>query len=191
MNIGSLANLGSKISNVVNPLTAPHLLEATKPHVDLFLKIETIPGEAQDSKHKDEIDILSFSFGVSNSGTHHKGGGGGAGESLHEDFHFTHHFDKASPLLFGACADGTHIKKAVLTCRKAGGGQQDFLKLTMEDLLITEVDLPGKFDDHGRVIAAVSINFAKYNIEYNTQDEKGATKKAAAYARDIAKKLKS
>lgn len=88
---------------------------------DCFLKIDGIDGESQDDRHAKEIDVLSFSWGESNTGGVAHGGGGGAGKVSMQDFHFTMKLNKASPLLARACATGQHIKSAVLTCRKAGG----------------------------------------------------------------------
>src|SRR3981189_3517926 len=102
--------------------------------VDYFLKIEGIPGESADSKHKDEIDLESWSWGVTQGGTMAYGGGGGAGKASFNDFHFTMKVNKSTPKLMLACANGEHIKKAVLTCRKAGKDQQEFLKYTFTDL---------------------------------------------------------
>jgi type VI secretion system secreted protein Hcp len=105
--------------------------------VDYFLKIDTIEGESQDSKHKGEIDIDSWSWGATQTGAHAAGGGGGAGKVAMQDFHFTMKVNKASPKLMLACANGQHIPKAVLTCRKAGKEQQEYMKVTMSDLLVS------------------------------------------------------
>src|SRR2546430_3152894 len=105
--------------------------------VDFFLKIEGVDGESTDDKHKGEIDIESFSWGVSQSGSHGAGGGGGAGKASFQDLHFHTHVDKSSPKLFLACATGEHFKKAVLTCRKARQEQQEYMKITMSDCLVS------------------------------------------------------
>ena len=102
--------------------------------VDYFLKIDGIQGESRDDRHKDEIDIESFSWGETQSGTFAVGGGGGAGKVSMQDFHFTMPVNKASPALFLACAQGDHIKNAILTCRKAGRDQREFMKVTMNDV---------------------------------------------------------
>ncbi len=91
--------------------------------VDYFLKIDGVEGESQDAKHKNEIQVLSFSFGESQAGTMAFGGGGGAGKVQMQDFHFMMNVNKASPKLFLKCATGEHIKNAVLTARKAGKDQ--------------------------------------------------------------------
>ena len=108
---------------------------------DIFAKIGDIKGESADSKHKGEIDILSFSWGVTNSGSIGAGGGGGAGKATFHDLSFTHSIDKASPLLLKACATGEHIKEATITQRKAGKGQQEYLIIKMNDIIITGVSL--------------------------------------------------
>src|SRR5580765_2343602 len=111
--------------------------------VDYFLKIDGIQGESKAGKHKDEIDIESFSWGETQSGTFAIGGGGGSGKVSMQDFHFTMPVNKASPALFLACAQGDHIKNAILTCRKAGRDQQEFLKVTMNDVLVSSFQIGG------------------------------------------------
>ena len=103
---------------------------------DIFAKLGDIKGESLDSKHKDEVEVLSWSWGVTQSGTP-QGGGGGAGKANFNDFNFTHFVDKASPVLMRACATGEHIKEATITVRKAGKGQQEFLIIKMNDIIVT------------------------------------------------------
>ena len=107
--------------------------------VDIFAKIGTIKGESLDARHKDEIEVLSWAWGVSQSGSLAHGGGGGAGKASFQDFSFTHHVDKASPLLMKACATGEHIKEATVIVRRAGKGQQEYLVIKMTDVLVTSV----------------------------------------------------
>ena len=91
--------------------------------LSIFARIGTIKGESHDARHKDEIDVLSWSWGVSQSGTVGHGGGGGTSKASFRDLTFTHHVDKASPLLMKACATGQHVRDATITVRKAGQGQ--------------------------------------------------------------------
>jgi type VI secretion system secreted protein Hcp len=86
---------------------------------DIFAKLGDIKGESQDSKHKDEVEVLSWSWGVSRSDAGSSTGGAGSGKASFHDFNFTHHVDKASPNLLRACATGEHIKEATITARKA------------------------------------------------------------------------
>ena len=105
---------------------------------NIFAKIGDIKGESLDDKHKDEVEVLSWSWGVTQSGSIRTGGGGGEGKATFNDFNFTHHVDKASPNLMRACATGEHIKEATITARKAGKGQQEFLIIKMNDVIITD-----------------------------------------------------
>ncbi len=148
--------------------------------VDYFLKIEGIDGESHDDKHKNEIDVLSWSWGETQSGTHGGGGGGGAGKVSMQDFHFTMGASKASPKLFLACATGQHIPKAKLTCRKAGGKQEEFLTISFSDLLISSYQTGGS---QGDVVPTeqVSFNYSKIEWEYKPQ-EKGGTLGSAVKA---------
>jgi type VI secretion system secreted protein Hcp len=128
--------------------------------IDIFAKIGDIKGESLDSKHKDEIEVLSFSWGVTNTGSHDSGGGGGAGKA------------KASPKLLEACATGEHLKEATITHRKAGKGQQEFLVVKLNDILITGVAHAG--DEKGPASETVSLSFAKVDFEYRPQKPDGS-----------------
>ena len=138
--------------------------------VDYFLKIDGIPGESQDKTHKNEIQLNSFSWGANNTGTSASGGGAGAGRVKFEDFSITKTVDSASPKLMLACANGEHIKNAILTCRKAGKEQQEYLKYTFTDLLVSKFFLGGT-----EVMPAeeVSINYSKIEMEYKAQKADG------------------
>ena len=141
--------------------------------VDYFLKIDGIEGEAPDAKHKNEIHLDSFSWGESNAGSMAHGGGGGAGKVSMQDIHYTCKLGKQSPKLALACADGEHIKKAVLTARKAGKEQHDYYVVTVTDLLISSYQIGG----HGgevTIVENVSLNFAKIEWDYKEQKIDGS-----------------
>ena len=141
--------------------------------VDYFLKIDGIDGESPDSKHAGDIDLESFSWGATQTGAHSFGGGGGAGTVSMQDFHFVMKNNKASPKLFLACAEGEHIKKAVLVCRKAGKEQQEFLKVTMSDLLVSSFQTGGSAHGDEVPVDQVSLNFSKIEWEYKEQKSDG------------------
>jgi type VI secretion system secreted protein Hcp len=141
--------------------------------VDYFLKIDGAPGESMDAKHKDEIQVKSFSFGEQQSGTFAFGGGGGAGKVQMNDFHFMMNVNKASPLLFLKCANGEHIKSAILTARKAGKDQQDYLKVTFTDCLVSNFQTNGDGDANNLPNESISLNFAAIDIEYKIQNADG------------------
>jgi len=142
--------------------------------VDYFLKIEGVDSESTDDKHKGEIDCMSFSWGQTNAGTAGHGAGAGAGKVLPQDFTFTKKMDKASPLLMIGCATGQHFKSAILTARKAGGGQQEYLKITMSDLMVTSYQTGGSAEGDPVPIDQISMNFAKLEMIYKEQKPDGS-----------------
>lgn len=142
--------------------------------VDYFLKIGDIKGESHDKKHKDEIDVLSWSWGASQGGTMAFGGGGGSGKVVMQDFHFTMNVNKSTPQLIYHCSSGKHIPQAVLTCRKAGTEQQEFLKYTFWDLLISSYQTGGTGQGNVVPIEQVSFNYTKMQCEYAHQKPDGS-----------------
>src|ERR1700712_938232 len=113
----------------------------------MFLKLEGITGESKDSVHKGEIDVLAWSWGMSNAGTAHVGGGAGAGKVSVQDLTFTKDVDKGTTVLSLACCNGKHFKQAMLTVRKAGENPLEYLKIKMENLLISSVSSGGSHGD--------------------------------------------
>jgi type VI secretion system secreted protein Hcp len=142
--------------------------------VDMFLKIDGVKGEAQDSKHKDEVDVLAWSWGVSNSGSMHVGGGGGSGKANVQDLSFTKYVDKATPTLMLFSCNGTHIKEATLVVRKAGGDSPvEYLTIKMSDILVSSVSTGGS-GGSDRLTENVTFNFSKVALDYVPQNAKGA-----------------
>jgi type VI secretion system secreted protein Hcp len=141
--------------------------------VDYYLKIEGVEGESTDSKHKNEIDVESWSWGATQSGTSAAGGGGGAGKVSMQDFHFVMRVNKASPKLMLACATGDHLKAATLVCRKAGGDQQEYMKIVMSDLIVSSYQTGGSAGDIVPV-DQISLNFSKIEYEYKPQKADGS-----------------
>jgi len=142
---------------------------------DIFAKIGDIKGETQDDKHKDEIDVMSYSWGLSQTGTFAFGGGGGTGKAQFNDFNFTTNVSKASPMLFLACASGEHIKEATISVRKAGdntGSKEDYLILKMTDVMISSYQTGGS-SGADRPTESVSMAYAKVEISYKPQNADG------------------
>lgn len=140
--------------------------------VDYFLKLDGIKGESHDHKHKDEIDLISWSWGETQEGSHAFGGGGGAGKVSMQDFHFVMNANLASPKLLLACANGEHIKEATLVCRKAGKEQQEYLKIKMNDLLVSSFQTGGH---SGSDVPQdqISLNYSKIEYSYAKQKPDG------------------
>ena len=137
----------------------------------MFLQIDGVEGESLDSKHKGEIDIESFSWGVKQSATL-TGGGAGAGKAEISDFTVVKHFDKSSVELAHATATGQHFKFAELTVRRSGGAQLEYLTYKLEDLLVSSVSTSGS--GSGRPVETISLNFAKIEITYHEQKADGS-----------------
>jgi type VI secretion system secreted protein Hcp len=142
--------------------------------VDMFIKIGDIKGESEDTKgHKEEIDVLAWSWGCSNSGTTHMGGGGGSGKVNVQDLSFTKYIDASSNALLKACCEGKHYDDATLVVRKAGGTPLEYIIIKMEEVLITSVSTGGSGGED-RLTENVTLNFAKFMYKYQPQDAKGA-----------------
>jgi type VI secretion system secreted protein Hcp len=152
---------------------------------DYFLKIDGIKGESQASGHKDEIDIESFSWGVTQSGSFATAGGGGSGKANFQDLHFTARASKASPNLLVACATGQHIKETTLTLRKAGGDQQPYYTIKLTDVLISSYQSGGSEGSNALPVDQFSLNFAKIAYEYKAQKADGTLDAAVKGAYDV------
>ena len=140
--------------------------------VDYFLKIDGVPGESIGKPG--EIDLLSFSWGETQPGTAGQGSGSGAGRVQAQDFHFTKLIDKSSPMLFVSCATGQHIKSAVVTARKAGGKQEDYLIFKMSDVLISAYQTGGSAGSDLVPTEQFSLNFVKLEVAYKEQKADGS-----------------
>ena len=111
--------------------------------VDMFLLLDGIKGESGDKTHKGEIDVLAWSWGLSNSGSFHQGEGGGSGKANFQDMSVTKYVDKASADLLYCSASGKHIPKAKLTVRKAGENPLEYLTFELENILVSSVSTGG------------------------------------------------
>ena len=152
---------------------------------DMFMKIDSLKGESKDDKHKENIDVLAWSWGVSNSGSAHVGGGAGAGKVNVQDLSFTKWIDVSSPDLVLACCNGKHFKDAKLIVRKAGEKPLEYLTITMEEVLITSVSTGGSGGED-RLTENVTLNFAKVKLEYKEQSGTGGGAKSPSMHWDIA-----
>jgi type VI secretion system secreted protein Hcp len=149
---------------------------------DIFLKIGDIKGESSDDKHPGEIEVLSWTWGVTQ--TDSPVTGSGTGRARFSDFSFIHHMDKASPKLMQACAVGEHLKDATLAVRKAGKGQQDYLILKMSDVVITSVQ-PSASGAEDTMIEHATLRCAKVDLEYKAQKADGSLDAGVHFKFDI------
>ena len=151
---------------------------------DIFGKIGDIKGESNDAKHPGEIEILSYSWGVSQTGTMAYGGGGGAGKANFQDFNFMHYLDKASPVLLQRCATGEHIKEATITVRKAGKKEPlEYLIIKLTDILVSNVSSSGAGD--ASTSESVTLNYSKIELEYKPQKSDGSLDAGTHFKYDL------
>ena len=141
---------------------------------DYLLKIDGIKGESTASSHKDTIEILSFSWGVSNQGSFSSGGGGGAGKVSFQDLHFSAPVSKASPLLFKRAVTGQHIKKATLFVRKSGGNQGDYYVIKLSDILVSSYQTKPSDSSDAVPTDHFALSFAKIEFSYKPQNADGS-----------------
>ena len=141
--------------------------------VDMFIKIGDVAGEAKDAVHAEEIDVLSWEWGMNQSGTMHVGGGGGGGKVSMGNIIIEKYTDKATPNLMMACSNGKQYPEAVLTIRKAGENPLEYLVITMEDVIITNVSTGGKKAEE-RLTENVTLNFARVSLNYQPQAQDGS-----------------
>ena len=140
---------------------------------DIFAKLGDIKGESNDAKHKDEIEVHSFSWGLSNPASGAPaGGGGGAGKATFQDLVIVHNIDKATPSLMLACATGKHLPDAIITHRRSGKSQHEYLIVKLNDVLVTSVTHAGTSTDPA--METISLTFAKVHLEYRPQKADGS-----------------
>ena len=142
--------------------------------IDMFLKLDDVTGEAQDKTNKDQIDILAWSWGMSQSGSTHSGTGSGAGKVNVQDLSITKYVDKSTPTLMLFCCNGKHIKKGKLTIRKAGGDKPvEYVTIDLEDIIVTSVSAGGSGGED-RLTEHVVLNFGLFHHKYFPQTDKGS-----------------
>ena len=156
--------------------------------VDMFLKIDDIEGESVDDVHAGEIDVLSWSWGMSQSGTTHSGPGGGAGKVNVQDLSFVHYVDKSSANLMKMCCNGKHFEEATLVVRKAGEMPLEYMIITMKGGLISSVSTGGSGGED-RITENVTLNFSEFKTEYVPQMADGSGDASVIVGWNIAKNV--
>jgi len=156
---------------------------------DMFLKIDDVKGESKDKSHADEIDVLAWSWGMSQSGTMHLGAGGGAGKVSVQDISITKYVDRSSPNLMNACCVGQHYKEVKLTVRKAGVTPLEYLTITMKRVLVSSISTGGSGGED-KLTENVSLNFAEYQVEYTPQKDDGSGDAAVESGFNIEQNIK-
>ena len=151
---------------------------------DIFIKFNGIEGESQDPTHTGEIEVINWDWSVGQTSNMHSGSGGGAGKCTVEDLHFEHYIDKSSSNLLQYCLTGKHIPEAVLTMRKAGGSPLEYLRITLQEILITGVH-PVYCQTMRAPREAVSLAFSRVTMDYVLQNAEGNTAGTVSSGYDI------
>lgn len=141
--------------------------------VDMFLELKGVKGESQDKIHKDKIDVLAWSWGVSQSGSFHVGGGGGAGKASFQDISVTKWVDKSSSSLMRMCANGEHIPSGKLIVRKAGKKPLEYIVMELKKVMVTSVSTGGSGGED-RLTENITLNFAELDYVYKPQKADGS-----------------
>jgi type VI secretion system secreted protein Hcp len=150
---------------------------------DTHVKFDGVDGESTHKDHKGEVEVLSWSWSVAQQSAL-AGGGSGKGKAEPGVLSFTHYYDKASPVLAKHCVSGKHFATTVVTSRKAGEGQKDFLKITMKEVLITSVNPGGS--SGGDLAEQVHCSYKDIEFEYKPQDDKGGLGGAVKFGWNVA-----
>lgn len=156
---------------------------------DMFMKLGELKGESRDKTHKESIDVLAWSWGMSNSGSAHMGSGMGAGKVNVQDLSFTKYIDLASTEIMMACAVGKHFPTAQLIARRAGETPLEYLVIDMSDVLVTAVSTGGSGGED-RLTENVTLNFAKVKVTYTEQLATGGKGKTPSMIYNIAENTK-
>ncbi|CRZ18790.1 Hcp family type VI secretion system effector [Mycolicibacterium neworleansense] len=150
---------------------------------EIFAKIGDIKGESVDSRHRDEIDVVSFSWGVAAGGSPAAGGGAGAGKATFQDLLIVHTIDSATPALLSACASGRHLAQATISHRKAGENQQDFLTVKLTDVTINAVTQTGL--EAQPYTETVTLRYAKVDLHYRRRRPDGSLDEGQHFTFDV------
>lgn len=154
---------------------------------DYYLKIDGIDGESTKKGVEGHIELLSWHWGETNSGSMAHGTGGGTGRVSMNDFSFSMTVCKATPKLMLACATGEHIKSAILTCREAGKDQQPYMKYKFSELLISSYQTGGSQGDDNKPTDSVSFNYTKVEWEFSAQKADGTLESPVKAGYDLKK----
>jgi type VI secretion system secreted protein Hcp len=157
--------------------------------LDMFLELKGVKGETRDDKFKGKggVDILAWSFGVTNSGSAHVGGGIGSGKANFQDISITKYIDLSSASLMQSVSVGTHFDEAKITVRKSGGknAQLDYYTIELKEVMVTSYQTGGSGGED-RLTESLTLTFAKVNVKYQAQSEKGAAAGDTKFGYDIA-----
>jgi type VI secretion system secreted protein Hcp len=139
--------------------------------IDCHCKLEGVKGESTHAKHKDEISLLGFAWGVSNA-SNSSGGGMAVGKGRPQDIVLTKKYDTSSPVISKHCASGKHFKDATISFALAGGKQEDFLVIKLKEVFITSHSISA--NSGGEVTDQISMSYGDIEYAYKPQKADGS-----------------
>jgi type VI secretion system secreted protein Hcp len=152
--------------------------------VNMFLKLDGVAGEATQKGHKDELEVLSFSWGLAHPAQIAHTDRRRAGRVQVSDINFMMRSGKASPTLMLACATGRHLKEGLFVIEKAGEVPFAFYKVTITDVLVSSFQASGSSETP---MESFSLNFRTLKFEETAQDAKGGAGATVEAAFDFAR----
>lgn len=155
---------------------------------DMFLKLSKINGESKDKDYKDQIDVISWTWGAQQSATMHQGGGGGGGKVSCGDIIVQKFVDKSTPILMQHCFTGTHIPEGELIIRKAGGKAVEYLKIAMKEIIVASTNVSG-MGEMDRITEDLALNFSVVSVKYVEQTQDGGEGAKPSFGYDMSENI--
>lgn len=140
-------------------------------HSHLF--IDGVDGPS--TSRTNHIDILSFSWGVSNTSTYGTGASGMESKAGRADFSnltIMKVSDKTTPLLSDHCSSGNILSKVyILYSKPVGDKQQPYFRIWIKDALITSHQISGSAENPTE---SVSFAFQAVEVAYAPEKDDGS-----------------
>jgi type VI secretion system secreted protein Hcp len=153
--------------------------------LDMFLDLGPVKGESRDKVYAGKIDMLAWSWGVSNSGAAHVGGGIGSGKATFQDISITKYVDLSSSELLKSVSLGTHFPEAKIIVRRAGSDARlEYYSIAMKDVMVTSFQTGGSGADD-RLSESVTLIFASVEVKYQAQDARGGESSESTFRFDV------
>jgi type VI secretion system Hcp family effector len=154
----------------------------------IFLKLEGVEGESQDTDHSGEIDVMSFTMGITNAGTYDAGTGGNTGKAYYSDINVVKYVEKSTPTLAQYCGLGTAINTVTISCNKQAGDKKvEYLKVTLHNAVVTSLTQSGSGGSTDPLMESLSLNYAGIEMDYTQQSNTGDAMGKTHMGRDIQK----
>jgi type VI secretion system secreted protein Hcp len=151
---------------------------------ECFLRVDGVQGDSADARHRGEIELLSWSLGLTTPvAATSAGAAATVGRADFQPLRVTQRIDRAVPALVQIGASGRHVQSAVLSCRRPGREAADYLKITLQDVLVSGVRLGDSADAPPG--AEITLAYGRISIEYRQQMPDGSLGPAAIGGWDV------